>query len=89
VARHLCWRLERTFELIPADESMAIAVRLDLDSVVRAKRTSYLAYVPQAARRGDERLPVLYLLHGADGSWTDFSERATRRCRPWPLSTAW
>jgi S-formylglutathione hydrolase FrmB len=37
---------------------------------------AYLAFVPRKALREDEKLPVLYLLHGEDGSWTDFPEHA-------------
>ncbi len=76
VAQRLCWQLERVLDLVPADEGLAAVAHYELDSRSRNEKTSYLAYVPQAAKRGDERLPVLFLLHGAGGSFTDFSENA-------------
>lgn len=76
VAEKLAARMERLLELTPADENRAITVKLDLDSAARGKKTSYLAFVPQATRRSDERIPVLYLLHGAGGSWIELSEHA-------------
>ncbi len=75
VAEKLAWRLERLFDLVPKDEQLAVAVRRDLLSSVRGKTTSFLAFMPHAAFRGEAQLPVLYLLHGAGGSWTDFSEK--------------
>lgn len=94
VAQKLAWRLERYLQLTPRDESMAVAVRMELPSQARDKKTVYLAYVPQSAMRAQarqtaqasqgtqasqapiEKLPVLYLLHGSGGSWTDFSDQA-------------
>ena len=76
VARRLCWRLERHLELLPGDEGLAPVTRYEVVSHARGAITSYLAFIPASARKGEERLPVLYLLHGADGAWTDFSEHA-------------
>lgn len=74
-AERIAWRLERQYRLLPRDDRLAGAVRLDLESRAREKRTSYLAYVPRTAA-ADERMPVLYLLHGAGGAWTDWPEHA-------------
>ncbi|HZH03963.1 MAG TPA: DUF459 domain-containing protein, partial [Myxococcaceae bacterium] len=76
VAQRLSWRLERYLQLTPEDDARAVALRLELESTARGKVTPYLAYVPQTALRRGEKLPVLYLLHGSGGSWTDFSEQA-------------
>lgn len=76
VAQRLCWRLERHLELLPGDEALAPVSRHEIDSLARGKKTRYLAFVPRRARKGEERLPVVFLLHGAEGSWTTFSERA-------------
>ena len=61
---------------VPENDQLVVATRCDVDSVVLQRRISYLAFVPQKALREDEKLPVLYLLHGEDGAWTDFSARA-------------
>lgn len=76
VAQRLCWQLERYLPLVPKDPALAMTMKLDLDSVARAEKTSYLAFVPQKVAGVDEKYPVLFLLHGASGSWTDFSVRA-------------
>lgn len=76
VAEKLSWRLERLLPLVPKDRALARAMVMDVESVVLADTSHYLAFVPQPGDNPSERFPVLYLLHGADGSWTDFSDRA-------------
>jgi len=75
VAERLAWRLERTLQLTPQDPKLAVAVHGEVDSRARNSKVSYLAYVPQTTDP-KERFPTLYLLHGAGGSWTDYSERS-------------
>lgn len=76
MARKVTERLERELLLVPADESRAIVVRREIASRALGRRVPYLAYVPQPAARGAGALPVLLLLHGADGSFVDWSEHA-------------
>lgn len=76
-AERLVARLQRAFDFTPPGEDRALVRRHDLESTHRQERTSYLAFVPPAARQpGAERLPLVLLLHGADGDWTDWSEQA-------------
>jgi hypothetical protein len=75
VGERLAWRMQRHFRLTPADPALAEALRLDFESQHLARPVSYLAYVPRELEP-DERLPVLYLLHGADGSYADWSDHA-------------
>jgi enterochelin esterase-like enzyme len=74
VVHHMLPRLERELLLISADESLGVALRRDIPPATRDELTSYVAYVP----RDGQRAPMLLLLHGAWGGWTDWSEHAHR-----------
>ncbi|MBX3197936.1 MAG: DUF459 domain-containing protein [Labilithrix sp.] len=78
MARKVSEQLEREVVLVPADEDRAVVVRRDIDSKALGRSVSYLAYVPQTAARDGDALPALLLLHGADGSFTDWSDHAHR-----------
>src|SRR5690606_18364255 len=69
--------LERELVLLPV-EKRAIVVRREVDSKALGRRVPYLAYVPEPAARGSGDLPVLFLLHGAEGSHRDWSDHAQR-----------
>jgi predicted esterase len=73
VSELLSRRIERELRLKALDVELAQAQRFDMKSGARQKNTSYLAFVPQGLPEG-KKLPVLFLLHGAGGSWTDFSD---------------
>jgi S-formylglutathione hydrolase FrmB/lysophospholipase L1-like esterase len=75
IGERILWRLERSVPLVPKNGALAVAVRRDPNSKARGRKVPYLAYVPQAVDP-DEKLPVLYLLHGAGGSWGDWSDHA-------------
>jgi S-formylglutathione hydrolase FrmB len=71
-------RLERALGLVPARADLAVARRVDLTSPALGRPSTFLAYVPQDAAAPHALLPVVYLLHGATGRWTDWSEHAHR-----------
>jgi S-formylglutathione hydrolase FrmB len=73
--RRLFGRLERRLDLVPRKDRAA-ARRVDLRSQALGRKATFLAYVPAYARVPDRRLPVLYLLHGATGTWSDWSQYA-------------
>ncbi|MBN2496778.1 MAG: DUF459 domain-containing protein [Deltaproteobacteria bacterium] len=74
VSEKLVARLQRHFNLVSRQRELALAARFELVSKARGgERTPYLAFVPQGTRA---ELPVLFLLHGRDGSYTDWSEHA-------------
>lgn len=75
VSERIAHRLETRFSFTPADPSLATVTRHEVSSRLRGKPVPYLAFVPQELRAG-ERLPVLYLLHGASSSFAEWSERA-------------
>ncbi len=74
IADRLLHRIEREFLLIPGDPELAVAMRVRHWSEARQKEVSYLAFVPQ--QMPEDGLVPLYLLHGAWGSWVDWSENA-------------
>ncbi len=78
VARGVVERLEQSFVLVPKDDTLAVALPHRLVSSVLGREVPYLAYVPQAAARGERRLPVLFLLHGVDSSFADWPRHAHR-----------
>lgn len=75
VAQHIAWRLERLVPMTPSDKTVATVLPQEIDSRALGRRTRYLAFVPQNLAP-DEKVPVLYLLHGADSSSESFSENA-------------
>ncbi|MCO4746732.1 MAG: DUF459 domain-containing protein [Proteobacteria bacterium] len=76
VVQRLLPRLERAGALMPADETLAVASRLDLQSTARRESTPSLVMVPRHVPAGG--LPLVYLLHGAWDNWTMLSEKAHR-----------
>lgn len=78
LAENLLRRLEQQIPLVPDDE-LAIAIHQRLSSEARGRSVPHLAYVPRSVpARG---LPILVLLHGAYGGWTDWSEHAHEQLR--------
>jgi S-formylglutathione hydrolase FrmB len=75
VAQRIAWRLERLLVMTPSDRALAAVKPLDVDSKATGRSAHYLAFVPQGLKP-DTKLPVLYLLHGADASSEAFSENA-------------
>jgi len=75
-AHRLVARLQRELNFTPRAPELALVRRFELDSGLRRERTSYLAFVPPRAYAADVRLPVVLLLHGREGDWTDWSEHA-------------
>lgn len=75
VAQKLSWRLERVMNLVPKDRALSAARVLKFESKALGRTASYLAFVPQGLEP-KERLPVLYVLHGADASSADISDKA-------------
>ena len=79
-ARHvvagLLPRLERSATLVPKDQALAVASRLEWRSALRNEDTPALVMVPQEVPAGG--LPLVYLLHGAWDDWTILSEKAHR-----------
>lgn len=73
----LMQRIERRVRLVPGDKKLAPAARYDVKSKALGRKVSYMAYVPRGSSAVKKR-PVLILLHGADGSWEDWSEHAHR-----------
>ncbi|TVQ88777.1 MAG: DUF459 domain-containing protein [Deltaproteobacteria bacterium] len=73
LAENLIRRLEQQLPLVP-DDDLAIAIPSRIDSQARGRSVPHLAFVPREVP--PEGLPVLVLLHGAYGGWTDWSERA-------------
>ncbi|TNE85762.1 MAG: DUF459 domain-containing protein [Deltaproteobacteria bacterium] len=69
-------RLERAASLLPAEEGLAVASRLDLDSAIRKEPAPTLLVVPREVPAGG--LPLVYLLHGAWDGWDIWSEKAHR-----------
>lgn len=78
MARKTSELLERELLLLPTDPKLALVVRREIDSRALGRPVHYLAYVPEPAARGAGDLPVLFLLHGADGSYRDWSDHAQR-----------
>jgi S-formylglutathione hydrolase FrmB len=78
MARRVSERVERHVLLVPKDAALAVCFRRDIASRALGKTASYLAFVPQLAATSGKRLPVLFLLHGVDGSFADWSEHAHR-----------
>lgn len=77
VAERLAERIEWRFPLVPKDPSLAVAIPRQLTSRALGGTASYVAYVPKAAGP-NSRFPVLFLLHGATGSWRDWPAHAHR-----------
>lgn len=75
VSSRLRRRFERHFILVPKEKTLATAQPFAIESAARKKWAPALAYVPQDLRP-DEKVPVVYLLHGAEGTWEDCSEQA-------------
>ena len=75
VAEKLMHRLEREFLFTAADDALATVSRYEATSNVLKKPVRYLAFVPQGLAP-DEKLPVVFLLHGAGGAESDWSEQA-------------
>lgn len=69
-------RIERAGALAPADEELAVASRLDLQSSLRSESTPTLLVVPREVPAGG--VPLVYLLHGAWDGWEVLSEKAHR-----------
>ena len=61
---------------MPKAEGKAVALRREIASKASGRRAPYLAFVPQPAARGDALVPALFLLHGADGNFADWTDRA-------------
>jgi esterase/lipase superfamily enzyme len=84
VANLLVQQLEREFVLMPSASEHAVAVRREIPSEALGAKAHYLAYVPREAWRDGKPTadagcrPVLFLLHGAGGRWSDWSEHAHR-----------
>jgi predicted esterase len=74
VVGRLMRRIERMVTLVPGDPKLAPAERHDVESKAIGE-TSYMAYLPREAKAG-KKVPVLFLLHGATGAWSDWSENA-------------
>jgi S-formylglutathione hydrolase FrmB len=55
---------------------LAAVRRIDFRSLALGRRATFLAYLPAAEGR-----PVVYLLHGSTGRWTDWSDHAHRQLR--------
>lgn len=78
MATELMTRLEQHAPLVPADDR-AVAVHQRIDSAARGRAIPHLAFVPRDVP--PEGLPVLVLLHGAWGGWTDWSNHAHETLR--------
>lgn len=78
MATELMTRLEQHAPLVPGDDR-AVAVHQRIDSVARGRAIPHLAFVPRDVP--PEGLPVLVLLHGAWGGWTDWSNHAHETLR--------
>ncbi|HEX9294245.1 MAG TPA: DUF459 domain-containing protein [Polyangiaceae bacterium] len=78
IARRVSERVERHALLVPKDPALAVSFRREVASRALGRTVSYLAYVPQLSAAEGKRLPVLFLLHGVDGSFADWSEHAHR-----------
>jgi S-formylglutathione hydrolase FrmB len=74
----LTMRLQRTLGLAPGRADLAVARLMELTSPALGRPATLVAYVPQNAQAPGGPLPVVYLLHGATGRWTDWSEHAHR-----------
>lgn len=72
LAGELVRRLDQRMTLLPRDEALAVSVGGTVDSALREERVPWMAFVPREVP--DEGLPAVLLLHGAWGSWTDWSE---------------
>jgi len=75
VAEKLMHRLEREFLFTATNPALATVSRYEATSRLLKRSVRYLAFVPQAVAP-DEKLPVVFLLHGAGGSENDWSEQA-------------
>jgi len=76
VAERLIEVFERHYWLKPADRELAVTVPREIDSEALGRKARYLAYVPRG--EGSECFPALFLLHGAHGTWEDWSSHAHR-----------
>lgn len=76
VADRVLNRVERHVRLTPDPESgMARAEHHRFESTALGRTVDYLAFIPPQARKAN-KVPLLLLLHGATGGWSDWSERA-------------
>lgn len=78
MARKVLERLERHVVLAPREDARAVVVRREIASTALGRTVPYLAFVPPREAREGGELPVLFLLHGADGAYTDWAEHAQR-----------
>ncbi|MBD3166310.1 DUF459 domain-containing protein [bacterium] len=69
--------LEKEYTFVPLADSLAARHKFELPSAHRGFITPYQAYVPRDIPQGG--LPVLLLLHGAYGSYTDWSDHAHKQ----------
>jgi S-formylglutathione hydrolase FrmB len=73
VVARLLLRLQRHVRLVPEDATLGLMERHTFTSAALGKPARYLAWLPRVTSA--ERVPLLVLLHGADASPDDFSER--------------
>jgi S-formylglutathione hydrolase FrmB/lysophospholipase L1-like esterase len=76
LAEALVIRLEQHAPLVRGQPPHAVAIHRRIRSEARGKEVPYLAFVPREVP--PQGLPALVLLHGAWGSWTDWSDNAHR-----------
>jgi S-formylglutathione hydrolase FrmB len=78
IARRVATRIERHVLLVPKDSALSVSFRREITSRALGRTVSYLTYVPQQSATEGKPLPVLFLLHGVDGSFADWPEHAHR-----------